>query len=134
MSLPSLVLIGIFCKFGLDDDRRPVEVSACEKFVWTRPVTPSIKFGRVSVYVVFSLLSWRHSIISSAILCPATARSSKISIPVAHVPLFVFFPPPRLRFSKSISPSCFGLAILNSVPANLYIFCSIFFIFSPNFT
>jgi hypothetical protein len=36
---PSSVRIGMFCKFGSFDDRRPVEATASAKLVCTRPVS-----------------------------------------------------------------------------------------------
>ena len=48
MSLPSSVLAGMFCRFGSLEERRPVEVPAWLKLVWTLPVTWSISPGRTS--------------------------------------------------------------------------------------
>ncbi len=41
MRRPSSVRIGMFCRFGSEEDSRPVVVAASENEVWTRAVSRS---------------------------------------------------------------------------------------------
>ena len=64
--IPSFVLIGIFCKFGSDDESLPVEVTACWYEVCTRDLTSQISES-LSVYVLLSFARERYSRISLTI-------------------------------------------------------------------
>ncbi len=49
MRRPSSVRIGMFCRFGSEEESRPVAVTAWLKEVWMRPVSGLTSFGRASV-------------------------------------------------------------------------------------
>src|ERR1035441_2753373 len=54
---PSSVRMGMFCKFGFDDDSLPVAAPVWLKLVCSRPVCGSISAGSASTYVPFSFVS-----------------------------------------------------------------------------
>ena len=64
--MPSFVLIGIFCKFGSEEDNLPVEVTAWWYDVWTLEFWSQIS-EILSVYVLFSLAKDRYSKMSFTI-------------------------------------------------------------------
>ena len=80
--LPSSVLIGIFCKFGFDEDNLPVVAPEERNEVCTLPVFVLIWFWRDSVYVDLNFESCRHSKTYSAKLWPFEANDSNTSTSV----------------------------------------------------
>ncbi len=58
---PVSVAIGTFCRFGFEDDSRPVTTTAWLKWVCTRPVSGFTSAGSASTYVPSSLASSRCS-------------------------------------------------------------------------
>ena len=76
MRRPSSVRIGMFWRFGFDDDSRPVAATSWLNEVWMRPVRGWMSAGSASAYVPFSLASWRYSRIFPGSACPSASSSS----------------------------------------------------------
>ena len=109
----------MFCKLGSLEDKRPVDVTVCIKFVWTRRVFGLICSCSASEYVLFSFEYWRHSRIFAAISTPSSTKVSKTAASVDHEPVFAFFVLPfNPILSNRIFPVCPGEFKLNSSPAN----------------
>ena len=121
MNLPRSVRIGMFCRFGSDDESRPVSVNACAYVVCTRPWS-SINVGNLSTYVDLSFVQARYSRMDAMIGCSPASFESVFSS-VDHCPLAVFLPPGKPSLPKSSSPSCFGLSGLNPGSAYFRISC-----------
>ena len=118
ISFPFSSRIGIFCRFGLLELRRPVAVTVWLKEVCTRPVRGLMSWGSASMYVPNNFFSPRCSNIFSTTGC-LWRRLSSTSSEVTYCPVLVFFAfSTILNLSNSTSPTCFGEAILNVSPAS----------------
>src|SRR2546427_798048 len=89
ISRPSSVRIGMFCRFGFDDDSRPVAAPAWLKLVWMRPERTSISSGSASTYVPFSLLICRYSSTLRTTSCSGARSSSTTAAVEIGAQLFV---------------------------------------------
>ena len=87
----------MFCRFGFDDDSRPVAATAWLKDVWIRPSRGSTNRGSASRYVEFSLSSSRQS--SSASTTGWSRSFSSTLASVDSCPFGVRFPGDSPSFS-----------------------------------
>ena len=121
ISRPASVRMGMFWRFGSEDERRPVAATVWLNFAWIRP-SASASSGSESAYVPFSFEISRCSMSRVAILWPWLARAWSVSTPVEKVfVLAVRFPAGRFSFSKRMRESWGGDATLNASPASLKI-------------
>ena len=112
ISFPFSSRIGIFCKFGLLELRRPVAVTVWLKEVCTLPVRGLMSWGSASIYVPNSFFSPRCSRIFSTTGC-LCRRLSSTSSEVTYWPVLVFFAFSTIfSLSNSTSPTCLGEAML----------------------
>jgi hypothetical protein len=88
---PSSERIGMFCRFGFDEESLPVAATVWLKDVCSRPSFSSTILGRASRYVELSLSSSRHDSSASTIGC-ASRSFSRTLASVDSSPLGVFFP------------------------------------------
>src|ERR1700737_2706014 len=101
----------MFCKFGSDDERRPVAATVWLKLVWTRWVRGSTSNGRASAEVPFSLLNFLNSRIFATTGCWSRRPSSTLAS--VEYPLFVLRPPGGLRSSKRhLASACAELTLI----------------------
>jgi hypothetical protein len=116
ISRPSAVRMGMFCRFGFDDDSRPVAAPAWLKLVCRRPVRASICAGSASTYVPLSLVSWRYSSTWRTISCSG-ASASRMSAAVERVfPLPYFTGAGSFKSSNSTSPKLLRRADVERPP------------------
>ena len=81
---------GMFCRFGLELESRPVAATSWLKVVCSRPVAGSSRAGSGSRYVLSSLVSSRHSSIAGTMACwPRKPRSTRASV---ENPVLPFLP------------------------------------------
>ena len=125
ISLPSSPRTGMFCRLGLEEERRPVAVTAWLNVVCMCPVRGLMSLGSASTYVPSSFFSPRCSRIWST-MGAFERNCCSTSSDVTYCPVLVFFGFSTIFISpNSTSPTCFGEAMLNSCPASPYMFCSI---------
>ena len=121
ISRPFSVRIGMFCKFGLFELKRPVAVTVCIKLVCMRPSILSVMVGNGSTYVLFNLRNCRYCKIIG-IIGWSFSCFWRISSEVAYCPVLVFFAFADIfKTSNKISPNCFGESTLKSIPASALI-------------
>ncbi len=109
MFLPRSVRTGMFWRFGLLDESRPVSVSDCANVVCTLPSDGSMYCGSFSTYVDLSFEQARYSRMSNTTGCRPTIPWRVFSS-VDQCPFVVRFTPAESSpsLSKSSSPICFG--------------------------
>ncbi len=117
---PSSVRTGMFCRFGSDEESRPVVIAA-KRVGGVDAAGLGLDVGRQDVGIgrfelgelapVENALGERR--------CPVAARSSSTLAPVAQAPVLVFVPPARPNLPNRMSPSCLGEPRLKFSPAML---------------
>ena len=90
ISRPASVRIGMFWRFGSDEESRPVAATVCRNEEWTRPCASAIA-GRASTYVPFSFEISRYSSTSFGSGNPRSASSFNTSTPVEEDRVFAVF-------------------------------------------